>query len=542
MNYLSPDYIFESSWEVCNKVGGIYAVLSTRARTLQSVFPDKLFFIGPDIWEDSVSQDFIPTDDFAEWVTYAKTHENLSVKVGRWNVCGRPFAILVDFRPFFTKKDEIYGDFWKFYGVESLQAYGDYDESSMFGYATGAVIKSFHDFYHLDKKRVVAHFNEWMSAFGLFYLKSYLPQVATLFTTHATSIGRSIAGNDKPLYDYLSGYNGDQMARELNMSSKHSVEKTAAHLCDAFTTVSDITNKECAQLLEKPADVVTPNGFEPDFVPQGKALTTARKLARERLTSVAENLLDYKLSKNPLFVGISGRYEFKNKGLDVFIEAMKQVNDLPVGREIVAFIMVPAWSDGKRGDLAYKIANHLDLTIANPFYTHRLVDSAHDKVMQMIYGLNYTNQQSQTVKIIFVPSYLNGKDGIFNMSYYDLLVGFDLTIFPSYYEPWGYTPLESAAFGIPTITTDLSGFGQWVSPHPQSVANGVGVVHRTDGNYHEVVADIRDMVADFAKKTAAEQNKIGSKVSKIASRALWEKFIKYYYQAYDIALRKVITK
>lgn len=542
MSVLSPDYIFETSWEVCNKVGGIYAVLSTRARTLQLAFPDKLFFIGPDIWEDSVSQDFVPTDDFAEWVAYAKTHENLSVKVGRWDVCGKPFVILVDFMPFFAQKNQIYGDFWKLYGVESLQAYGDYDESSMFGYATGAVIKSFYDFYHLENKKVVAHFNEWMSAFGLFYLKQNLPQVATLFTTHATSIGRSIADNNKPLYDYLTAYNGDQMARELNMISKHSVEKTAAHLCDAFTTVSDITNKECVQLLEKEVDVVTPNGFEPDFVPQGKALKESQKKARECLTHVAENLLSYKLSKNPMFIGISGRYEFKNKGIDVFIEAMKQVNDLPIKREIVAFIMVPAWSDGKRGDLAYKMGHHLDLTISDPFYTHHLVEIEQDRVMQMIYALNYTNQQSQAVKIIFVPSYLNGNDGIFNMDYYDLLVGFDLTIFPSYYEPWGYTPLESAAFGIPTITTDLAGFGQWVSARPQSVDKGVGVVHRTDSNYMEVVADIRDMVAEFNKKSATEHAKIRQKASAIASKALWKQFIKYYYKAYDIALRKVEKK
>lgn len=539
MSFLLPDYIFETSWEVCNKVGGIYAVLSTRARTLQSDFPDKLFFIGPDIWEDEESQDFISTNDFAEWVDYAKTNENLLVKVGRWGVCGRPFAILVDFRSFFHKKDEIYGNFWKWYGIESLQAYGDYDEASMFGYAAGAVVESFYRFYHLKGQKVVAHFNEWMSAFGLFYLKHYLPEVATLFTTHATSIGRSIAGNDKPLYDYLQGYNGDQMARELNMISKHSVEKTAAHVCDAFTTVSDITNKECIQLLEKVADVVTPNGFEPDFVPQGKALTVARAKARECLTNVAENLLSYKLSKNPLFVGISGRYEFKNKGIDVFVDALKKVNDLPIGREIVAFVMVPAWSDGPRGDLAYKMKHQLDLQIANPFYTHKLVEIAQDNVMRMIYGLNYTNQQSQTVKIIFVPSYLNGKDGIFNMSYYDLLVGLDLTIFPSYYEPWGYTPLESAAFGIPTVTTDLSGFGQWVSPQPQNIDKGVGIVHRSDSNYAEVVAGVCDMVATFAKSSDKEHKAMQKKVSAVAEKALWRKFIKYYYQAYDIALRKL---
>lgn len=540
MKQLSPDYIFETSWEVCNKVGGIYAVLSTRARTLQQNHTDQLFFIGPDIYENSVSQDFIPTNDFAEWVAFAKKEENLSVKVGRWDVCGQPFAILVDFKPFFAQKNEIYGNFWQWFGVESLQAYGDYDEASMFGYASGVVIESFYRFYGLKNKKVVAHFNEWMSAFGLFYLKHCQPIIATLFTTHATSIGRSIAGNNKPLYDYLHAYNGDQMARELNMVSKHSVEKTAAHCCDAFTTVSDITDKECRQLLEKAADVVTPNGFEPDFVPQGKALTAAKAKAKKCLINVAENLLGYKLSKNPLFIGISGRYEFKNKGIDVFIEALKRVNDQPIGREIVAFVMVPAWSDGARGDLAYKMKNNLDLQISDPFYTHKLIDKEHDNVMRMVYGLNYTNNSSQTVKLIFVPSYLNGNDGIFNLAYYDLLVGFDLTIFPSYYEPWGYTPLESAAFGIPTITTDLAGFGQWVSPRPQPISSGVGIVHRTDSNYFEVAESICKMVTEFATSTQKEQLTMRANVKKIAKKALWSEFIKFYYEAYNIALRKTV--
>lgn len=538
MGYISPDYIFETSWEVCNKVGGIYTVLSTRVRTLQKKLGDRMIFIGPDIWQEHEAADFVPTDDFADWVAFARDKQNLRVRVGRWDVCGRPLVVLVDYKPFLLQKNTIYGDFWRWFGVDSLQAYGDYDDSSMFGYAVGVVVESFVKFHKLGKRKIVAHFNEWMTAFGLFYIKHYMPEVATLFTTHATSIGRSIAGNHKPLYDYLHEYNGDQMARDLNMVAKHSVEKVAAHVADCFTTVSDITNRECEQLLEKPADVVTPNGFEDDFVPKGVRFEAARKNAREQLRRVAEALLGYKLADNVLFVSTSGRYEYKNKGIDVFIESLKSLSQKPLSREVVAFVLVPAWSSGARVDLAEKLRGRHSEPIDNPFVTHNLVEPWNDRILGAINWFHLTNRKEEAVKVIFVPTYLNGADGIFDIPYYNLLVGFDLTAYPSYYEPWGYTPLESVAFGIPTITTDLSGFGQWASPTAQGIETGVGVVHRSDYNYHEVVAAVAGMMAEYANLSAVAQNKIRAKASAIAQKALWKSFIEYYYKAYDIALKK----
>lgn len=538
MGYISPDYIFETSWEVCNKVGGIYTVLSTRARTLQKKLGDRMIFIGPDIWQEHEAADFVPTNDFADWVAFARDKQNLRVRVGRWDVCGRPLVVLVDYKPFLLQKNTIYGDFWRWFGVDSLQAYGDYDDSSMFGYAVGVVVESFVKFHKLGKRKIVAHFNEWMTAFGLFYIKHYMPAVATLFTTHATSIGRSIAGNHKPLYDYLHEYNGDQMARDLNMVAKHSVEKVAAHVADCFTTVSDITNRECEQLLEKPADVVTPNGFEDDFVPKGVRFEAARKNAREQLRRVAEALLGYKLADNVLFVSTSGRYEYKNKGIDVFIESLKSLSQKPLSREVVAFVLVPAWSSGARVDLAEKLRGRHSEPIDNPFVTHNLVEPWNDRILGAINWFHLTNRKEEAVKVIFVPTYLNGADGIFDIPYYNLLVGFDLTAYPSYYEPWGYTPLESVAFGIPTITTDLSGFGQWASPTAQGIETGVGVVHRSDYNYHEVVAAVACMMAEYANLSAVAQNKIRAKASAIAQKALWKSFIEYYYKAYDIALKK----
>lgn len=539
MEEISPDYIFETSWEVCNKVGGIYTVLSTRARTLEKQLGNHLMFIGPDFWDNKNPIDFVPTDDFADWVVDANEQQNLKMRVGRWNICGRPLVILVDYRPFLLQKNKIYGDFWQWFGVDSLQAYGDYDDSSMFGYAVGAVIESFVKYHRLGRKKIVAHFNEWMTAFGLLYTKHYMPKIATVFTTHATSIGRSIAGNHKPLYDYLNEYNGDQMARDLNMVAKHSVEKVAAHVADCFTTVSDITNRECAQLLEKPADVVTPNGFEDDFVPKGKLFESARKDAREKLRRVAEALLGYKIDDNALFISTSGRYEYKNKGLDVFVESLKALSQRPLSREVIAFIMVPAWSNGARIDLSEKLNGRHTERLDNPFVTHNLVEPWNDRILNAINWFHLTNRKEEPVKVIFVPTYLNGIDGIFNTAYYNLLIGFDLTAYPSYYEPWGYTPLESVVFGIPTITTNLSGFGQWAQPLSPSLDEGVGVVQRSDYNYHEVVSSVAGLMAEYANLSAVAQKKIRANASALATKALWREFIAYYYKAYDIALRKV---
>lgn len=539
---LNPEYIFEASWEVCNLVGGIYTVLSTRAATLQESHPDKLIFIGPDVWKTSESPYFEDsTTEFADWQAFTQKEYGLKIRVGRWTIPGNPIAVLVDFMPLMHRKNEIYGQVWEQVGVESIAAYGDYDESSMFGYATGMVIESFYRFYQLSpQKQVVAHFNEWMTTFGAFYVKQHLPQVATLFTTHATSIGRSIAGNHKPLYDYLAEYNGDQMAHELNMVSKHSTEKIAAHVVDCFTTVSEITGIECEQLLDKNPDVITPNGFEDDFVPKGAKFTAARKSAKATLRKVTETLLGCEISDDALFVGTAGRYEYKNKGIDTFLESLKLLSDnAGLQREVIAFIMVPAHIKGPRFDLVESLNQpNIKLESWNRFTTHELYDYEHDNVMSALRWFHFTNEQSQRVKVIFVPSYLNKSDLIFAKSYYDLLIGMDLTVFPSYYEPWGYTPLESVAFAVPTITTNLSGFGQWVSHKTESLESGVGVIHRSDYNSYEVSTKIAEMIANFSALDKTETQTVRKKASRIAEKALWKHFIQYYTEAYHNALTK----
>ena len=545
---LFPDYVFESSWEVCNKVGGIYTVLSTRALTLQKKLPNRLFFIGPDCTKETDNIYF--TEDktlFAEWRSQAKK-DNLSVRIGHWNIPGEPIVFLVDFEPFFTQKDEIYGKLWEDFQVDSLHAYGDYDEASMFSYAAGRVVESFYRFYHLDHKRVVYQGNEWMTGLGLLYVRKHLPQVATIFTTHATSIGRSIAGNNKPLYRYLSAYNGDQMACELNMQSKHSIEKQTAMNVDCFTTVSEITAQECRELLDKPVDVVLPNGFEPDFVPVGTTFSTKRRAARHRLLQVASALTGCEFDDDTLIVSTSGRYEFRNKGIDLFIESMNRLrHDSRLNRQVVAFICVPAWVFSPRQDLAdrLKAVGSFSTALDQPVITHWLHNMNEDRVMGMLRDLDINNRSGDKVKIIFVPCYLTGDDGIINKPYYDILLGNDLCIYPSYYEPWGYTPLEAIAFKVPCITTDLAGFGQWVNSvygRNAELEDGVKVVHRSDYDYNEVADSIKDSVLGFSKMGHAEVRKCREHASLLSTKAYWSRFITYYEEAYDVALRKTVER
>ena len=557
---LKPDYIFESSWEVCNKVGGIYTVLSTRAKTLQEAHQDKVIFIGPGLWkreDGNYTKEESPyfREDkslFADWQWEAKEN-GLQVRVGRWTVPGEPIAILVDFVPYFEKKNDIYAWLWEKYQVDSLHAYGDYDEASMFSYAAALVVESFYKWKEErgewnENTKVIYHANEWMCGLGALYINNKLPQIGTIFTTHATSIGRSIAGNMKPLYDYLFAYNGDQMAGELNMQSKHSIEKQTAHHVDCFTTVSDITAKECVELLDKPVDVVLPNGFDDSFVPSAAQFTKKRKAVRKRLLDVANALLGEQLDDDTLIVSTSGRYEFRNKGIDVFVEAMNRLlREKDLKKKVVAFIEVPGWVGEPRKDLQERLSQMTQDTpvfttpLDVPQVTHWLHNMSHDNVLGMMKYFDMHNRKDDHVKVIFLPCYLDGKDGILNMTYYDIVLGNDLCIYPSYYEPWGYTPLEAVAFKVPCITTDLAGFGLWANSvfgRYGEIQDGVKVIHRTDYNYSEVADYIKDTVAEFSAFTKKQVDEARKHASELSKKALWREFIKYYEEAYDIALRK----
>lgn len=540
------DLLFETSWEVCNKVGGIYAVLSTKARTLGEQFGDKLIFIGPDLWNEEN-----PSPYFKERKTLLKQAQQklqlpwgISIRVGRWDVPGAPQVVLVNWGETAAHLSEIYGEMWRDYGVDSLHSYGDYEESCAFAVASAVVIQALTQHLKANPSRVIAHFDEWTTGMGLLYLKNRDPRISTIFTTHATSIGRSICGNGKPLYDYFHQYNGDQMATELNMQSKHSLEKAAAHNADCFTTVSEVTARECEQLLQIRPQVVTPNGFEPDFVPKTVKYNRLRKDGRDKLLTVAKAVTGHQYGPDTFIIATSGRHEYRNKGLDMFLDVLAGLEqELPADQEALAFVLVPGWVKEPSGDVVTNLYFDGAVKTQPDYLTHRLNNEGEDEVCRRIEQLQGEGKLKK-LRVIYVPSYLDGHDGVVDITYYDLLPALDLTMFPSYYEPWGYTPLESVAFGVPTITDDKAGFGQWVLDNFQNglMKSGVYVVDRTDSNYAQAAALIRMAALEYITEDVSLRLKARNLAFLTAAKADWKFFILNYDKAFEIALSRNVRR
>lgn len=533
--------IIETSWEVCNKMGGIYTVLSSRAREMMSAHKGQVIFVGP--LHDDLPQDFVPSvpELLGPWVDKAQESFPLRTAVGHWAVPGEPAAVLVDFRPLWEERGELYFEMWQRYGLEGDKGYGDYDESCLFAIAAARVMHSLVDALRPRRNQVMCIYNEWQTAMGLLYSKALRPELPTLFITHATTVGRSIAGNGKDLYAYMPYYNGDQMAGELGVVAKHAVEKRAAHVSDLFATVSKLTAAECTQLLER-SPLVLPNGFEGDFVPRGRRYDAARREARERLREIAQSLTGIEVGERDVFVSLGGRYEYRNKGIDLYVESIARLRQSYRGkRRIFAFVLVPGWVAEPRADLAYLIEHPeaRGTALQHPTLTHWLHNMHEDATQSHLRHLGL-DRVDERVNLIQVPVYLTGQDGIVGLSYYQLLCGMDYSVYPSYYEPWGYTPLESIAFGVPTITTRYAGFGLWAEEELAGQAEAeelgipVSVLARTDHNASEVAEAIAQQLERYATGKLGTLRDIRSACQRLAERAEWKHFYKHYLNAYKV--------
>ncbi|GHT74899.1 hypothetical protein FACS189456_6640 [Bacteroidia bacterium] len=541
-NLQIPDYLFEVSWEVCNKIGGIHTVVSTKSIAMARSVKNHIM-VGPDILHDERNLEFEEDPQlFRAWKNKVQQEEGLRIRIGRWNIKSNPIAILVDYTSLIGKKDKIFSELWESYKLDSISGQWDYVEPAMFGYAVGKVIENFTNFHLTSKHKVAAIFHEWMTGTGLLYLKAHSPQVGTIFTTHATVMGRCIAGNGLPLYDNMESYNAELKAREFGVMAKQSLEKCAAQAADCFTTVSDITAKECQHFLDKPVDVVTPNGFENDLVPAENEFKPLQKKARQSLLNVAQALLaGEKIDNNAMLVATSGRYEFRNKGVDVFIESLGKLNqDANLQRSIYAFLFIPGGHHGAREDVQNNIANPQKAQpLGDKYTTHYLSEPQYDTILRNLHRVGLLNRAEDKVKVFFVPSYLNGNDGIFNLKYYDLLVGLDTTVFPSYYEPWGYTPMESMAFKVPTITTTLAGFGLHVTTHFVKEHDSIEVIERNDQNVLQVILAISNRLQTLSALPQSSFEKLRENAKEVADIALWDNLAHYYFKALNIALSKV---
>ncbi len=534
---MKPDFLIEVSWEVCNKIGGIYTVISTKAGKTKEKFGDNYILIGPDVWREEENKDFIEDNNLLKDWKISALEKGLKVRVGRWNINSKPIVILVDFTPYFGEKDKIFARFWEDYKLDSLSGQWDYIEPAMFGYASGRVIEHFSEYQYLKGHQIAAHFHEWMTGAGVLYLKKHAPLVATSFTTHATVLGRTISSNGLPLYEKLQSYNPYQVAQRFNVISKNSLETISAQQADAFTTVSSITALECKQFFGKEPDVITINGFDESFVPKGKEYDKKRKTARDKALEIASTLTGKKYGDDTFLVINSGRYEFRNKGIDLFIKSLGQINkSKDLKKDIVAFIAVPAnYSEINkvftRGDKPEGV---------NKLLTHYIWESHNDPVLNEALKNGLDNDVNNKVTLVFMPVYLNGNDGVANLSYYDFLIGFDYSVFPSYYEPWGYTPMESIAFGIPTLTTSFAGFGAWVSENVKVRNKAVTVIKREEGKDDLAVKNIKENLLDYINN--AEPAKASEEAARIINELLWDKLVRNYFETWELSTAKAIKR
>lgn len=552
-----PDYLFEVSWEVSNKIGGIHTVLSNKAPTLVEAMQDKYITIGPDVWKETHGNPEFIEDKYLyrAWRKQANK-SGLHFRIGRWNIPSNPVCVLVDFTPLFSEKNSIFSELWEKFGLNSLSGQWDYTEPALFGYAAGQIIESFYNYHLTEYDRIIAHFHDWLTGAGVMYLRDRVPQAGTIFTSHSTVLARSLAEHGSLLYKDLFVFNPEIKANELGIASKHSMEVRAARHADVYTTVSELTSTESEILLGKTPDFITPNGFNLNLESEIRPSESKRLAARHKLKSLAEAVLNQSVSDDTVFVATSGRYEFRNKGFDLLIDSLAQLNEpdsnLP---PVVAFLLIPANQTGIKADVLARMENpDFQNPTVGEYSTHILVDEQNDRIISTLKSSNLSNSPSCRVKVIVVPAYLNGNDGLLNLTYYDLLGGFDLTVFPSYYEPWGYTPHESIVFGVPSITSGLTGFGKWVRDRFENYHKALAIVDRHDENNAAAVKDLAAAIQNFVVtlhpsnfaslqgEGRSEPNAVLKQVQAVAQEIArgtsWEVFISNYYEAFDLAMQK----
>lgn len=530
-------FISEVSWEVANKVGGIYTVLSSRAGEMMHRHgAEQVLFVGPRLRPMGEMVDF-RAETFC--ITLPSHISLLGVELpitqGYWlTPGGEAQTILVDYKPLATVRDQLYYLMWQHYGIQSDLGYGDYDDSCLFAVAASATLLAVTPQLALPGSQPIAIYNEWITGMGLLYHRLQQPNLRSLFITHATTVGRSICSNGKDLYRYFAGYHGDQMASELHVEAKHALEKAAAHTATIFATVSEVTALECTQLLER-TPVVLPNGFH--------ALATSRfkTKARQRLIDAASQLYGKTFDpERTTLVATSGRYEYRNKGIDLIVNSLESLlqQQAKLSSDLILYFFIPAWVAEPRADLAYLLSdpNPASSTtpLEYPYLTHWLHNLREDTLAGRLGALLERGATAQRIYPIFVPTYLDGHDGILGLPYYDLLSALDLTLFPSYYEPWGYTPLESIAYGVPTVTTDLSGFGQAIlelygEPATDGLQHGVQVIPRRD---HDDASVTQALATILEQATAGLPKACYKQARKTASQALWTHYYDYYIEAY----------
>ncbi len=526
--------VFEVSWEVANKVGGIHTVVASRAPTMVARHGDDYVAIGPLLGDDRTRRVPFEEEPGFEEVREACREAGVEARVGRWLIAGRPRTILVGFSGLFALKDTILAGLWERYGVDSLFGGWDYVEPVLFAHAAGiALDRWWHEVVAPRRLPAVALFHEWMSGAGMLYLKEHLPAVGTVFLTHATVLGRALASAGRVPVLGLDGKTPEEVAKEQGVSSKHSMEGSAARAADVFSTVSRITAEEARLFHRREPVPLLPNGLDLDVIDQ---LASAAPFddVRARLRQVAYAVTGED-AKDAFYVCISGRYEVHNKGIDLLLQALARL-DGAAGRPIVAFLLVPSSTTGLKRDVKDRVQDPgLEPAAPLGLSTHDLVDADRDPVQALARELGLRNETGRRVKIVQVPVYLDGHDGLLDLPYETVLKAMDLGAYPSFYEPWGYTPAECIAVGVPTVTTDCAGFGGWAAQEGLGEDAGVHVLARYERSDADAAKDLADVI-ERRTESAPDREKIAAACRRTARQLAWSDLVLFYQDAFDHAL------
>ena len=532
--------LFEVSWEVCNKVGGIYAVVSTKVLEAVAHFGENYYLLGPDTGKNA---EFVETSEPCwDALKGALAARNISCRFGRWQIPGKPKVILVSLKERYDK-NQLLAELWTRYGVDSLAGGWDYIEPLMFSTVCGEVIAAATESIAKPSEgRVVAQFHEWMCGGGLLAIKKLEPRVGTVFTTHATMLGRAMAGSGFDIYKQMYQINPKQEAGAYNITSKCTMETASAREADCFTTVSNITADEATVFLGCKPDFVTPNGLDLSVIPD---FSQNRELARKHRKAIFDacgRLLRTPIPEDARVFLISGRYEYHNKGIDVFLEALAEVNEAlrNSGKTVLAIASVMGGHSGVNPDAVSGDPEKHPEDGGHFICSHHAHNPKLDPILKNCKRLNLRNDPEDPVKIVFIPAQMDGYDGFLNLPYYDIMSACHLGVFPSWYEPWGYTPQESAALAVPTVTTDLSGFGHWVHDLPEGSVDksGISIVQRRHTSYEATVQAIKQIALDYACEPRGGVQSRRESVRAMMHECSWQKFFKHYISAYDLALEK----
>lgn len=596
MNNKGKNYLFEVSWEVCNKVGGINTVIKSKAPQMIRYYRDRYCLIGPYFPKKAVTEfrERIPPDKLQN-IFERLREEGIICHYGKWLINGEPNTILIDYTGYIHKNNEIKARLWERYRIDSLGTYfHDFDEPILWGHTVGRLLEEISKSF--GRKRIVAHFHEWLSCGAILYLDMKRIKIAKVFTTHATVLGRTLAGNNVDLYNILEKIDPEEEARKWHVKAKYQVERVSAKICDVFTTVSEITAIETEHFLDRRPDLLLFNGLDMKNHPTLDEAAIKHRRYREKI----KNFLQYYFFpyysfdlEDTLIYFISGRYEFHNKGIDIFIKALGKLNEkLKKERSrktIVAFFWIPGDVIRIKPELSRARAYYMDiwqsiddnideikkniiLSLISqkpisesrlfksdflyqtkkkvlrflmegdpPLCTHDLKNEEEDPIIQGFKENGLLNRKEDRVKVIFYPIYLTGADNLLDLNYDESVIGSHLGVFPSYYEPWGYTPLETAALSVASVTTDFSGFGRYIARESEGEDIGVFIVKMFGKSMEEKVDNLFRTIYRFSTFTKEERirNKIEAK--RLASLVDWEILIPNYIKAHKLAIERVYS-